>query len=287
MLLEDIDHLVHARLVAHGEQRGRELGTLAIAALDHLGERLESALGAAALAHRLERAVGLDAQHGLDIEQRTHETLGARAAAVLHDVLERVGHEHERGLAGELVEVRHGGLERLARVAHAAGLLDHHAMRHGGRATVPHAHRHLGVLGRDLGRVCRAGERRGDVDGEHRGRAIVGHLVVRVEEGRGRGLRAVRQLVGRGHLVVELLGRDVDHVVVRAARHEHVERDHLDLELGELVERDVAGAVRENLELVLHGAPLLAARSEPAPAWLPTSRKRAGPASWPDPPASR
>ena len=253
-LADDIGHLVAASLVADGQQRGREVGAGAELGLNELGEALERTTGTAALADWRKRTVVVHREHGLDVEHGAHEALGARAAAVLNDVLERVEGEDEVGLLPQLLKMGKRGLKRLAGVAHAAGLLDEHAVHHRGRARVPDVHLDRGILGGEVGGVGRTGERRGDVDGEDALGTGSGHPGVGLAKARGRRLRAVRQLLGGGHAVIELLGLHLDLVEVAGVPHEDVQRHHLDAELVKLVERQVTGAVGEDLEVVLHGS---------------------------------
>ena len=76
--------------------------------------------------------------------------------------------------------------------------------------------------------------------------------VAKAEGGR---LGAARQLFRRRHLGVELLGLDLDLVEVATVTNEDVQRNHLDTELGKLLNGEVARAVTHNLELVVHAGP--------------------------------
>ena len=194
------------------DEQGLVGGIELLEVLQHAGK---GALGAADLVLGRERALLVEHDDQLDAQERDGATRQLGEAAVLDQVLERLGDDVELDGRLELVEVLERRLEALARIAHAHRLAHHDAVRDGDPAGVVDRDVTAVEHGRgDAGRVGGTREHLGDVDGEHLGGAGIGKPLEGFEEVlRGR-LRAVRELLGGEHPLVVLLGGDLDLVEI-------------------------------------------------------------------------
>ena len=227
-------------------------------ALRQLDELSQRAFAPTCLTHGACHAVRLlHAEKRLELERAGCDARGFAHAPSLYEVFHRVEREEGDGVVRHLAQMGGRLRERRTRVAHAYGLLDEVGLFHGDRLAVDDLDMPVRVFRRHVGKGVRPGEPRRERDAQHAVGSRLEGTGKRPLEGARVGAGGLGQVATvsepRGHLLVELLWRQVDALDVALVAKADGERDDLHALPLEHVGGSRAGTVGDDGE---HGAPL-------------------------------